>query len=178
MRKVFIIIISFCITILIMLGLYFLPISRSINNTIDGYVVYQDDSELSCNVTIEGNYRDFLFRQMDTFDGTIEINEVSLGISRFGIPLSDTGGFTSYSIHRFENNILKLEGSGDLLLNQSCETAIISCCFDSVSNSITADERYRCLVVAPANTSGDANNVIASFKSSGYLNRFKTWKFD
>lgn len=183
MKRALIVIIAVCIIMVISLGLYLLPIPHQVNHTIDGYIIYENGYEMNCNVTIEGKYQDYLFdndRYKDIFDGTIYVNGVATGISDVRITFSGEAGHTSYlwdssDASRNETTIKRI---GDVLLNKECSTAVVSCNYDNINNTDTANETYRCLIIAPAKNSEDAQKIIASFNNSGHLENFDTWNFN
>jgi|GEM_PF-2636025 len=165
MKKILIIIIPVLIIIAVTLGLYFLPISHIINTTTDGYIIYQSGSDMNCSVTITGEYRDYLFYNdngRDVFNGTIYVNSAKIGIGNDPIVFSGEAGNTFYRSSSTDESgndtILRI---GDELLNKRCDTVVISCYYDSLNNTDTADETYHCLIIAPAKNLNDANDIIA-----------------
>lgn len=182
MKKTLIKIIVGLIIIAALFGLYFLPISHLINTTTDGYIIYLSGSELNCSVTITGKYQDYLFnndKTRDIFDGTIYINGTEIGVDNNRIVFDGKAGNTSYRSSSTDKSgkvtILRL---GDELLNKRCDTVVISCCYDSINNTDTADETYRCLVIAPAKNLNEAKTILASPDYTENLRHFHTWHFE
>jgi hypothetical protein len=180
MQKKLIIVIAVCIIIAAALGLCFLPIPHHVNNVIEGRIIYKNGSEINCSVTIDGRYKHYLFRE-DLFDGSISVNGASIFMdSIYGMRIvfgKETGqtGYTSSELNKDKNGtVLK---TGDILLNQQCNTVVISCCYDNTNNSETADEAYRCLIIAPAKNSDDAKKIITSYDKIGLLEKFDIWNF-
>jgi hypothetical protein len=179
MRKVLIIVIAACVIIAVALGLYFLPIPHHVKIAMDGYIIYQNGSEMKCSVTLEGKYQDRLFENAvywDLFDGTVAVNGAVIGVENCRVSFHGEAGHTSYtSTSTDANGITTVLRRGDLLLGKACDTLVVSCCYDGKNNTDTADEAYRCLVVAPAKNRADAENIIALYDTPELLQKFDTW---
>lgn len=182
MKKAPVIIIAGLIVIVLFIGLYFLPVSHLINTTTDGYIIYRSGSELNVSVTITGKHRDHLFYNgngRDVFDGTIYVNGNKIGVGNDTIVIDKEAGNTFYkSSSADKNGSVTVRRFGDELINKRCDTVVISCCYDSLNNTDTADETYRCLVVAPAKNLNDARNILASNDYAENLKHFHTWRFE
>lgn len=147
----------------------------------DGFILYENGDEMNCSVTLEGISQNYIFDNEiyhDLFDGTIYANSALIGIRLNRVVFKGTAGHTGY-VHTSSdaNGNTSLLRKGDELLSNSCDTLIISCCYDYATNTDTADEAYRCLIIAPATNAQEAANIIESFKSTGYLEQFDTWDF-
>lgn len=181
MRKYIIIVILSVLLIATTLRFLYLPISRHINNTFDGYITYLNGSEMKCRVTVEGIHQHYLFRQecKDIFDGTITVNDTVFfddytpGI-RVVFNNGDEAGYTGYTSSY--NGVI--EKTGDILLSIEYDVVILSCCYDDENNIETKDETNRCLIIAPAENSSEAKNVLSSLSNTGRLEKFRTWEFN
>ena len=196
MKKILIYIIIGLIILAVILRLLFLPISHHVNTTMNGYIIYQSGSELNCSVTVTGKYQDYLFSNhkiRGIFDGTIYVNGTTIGIENNRVVFYGETGKTSYTasadtsrasatdISRASSTDINgkeiITRLGDELLNISCDTIVQSCCYDRVNNTDTANETYRCLVIAPAENIDDAKKILALPNYAENLKRFDTWHF-
>jgi hypothetical protein len=162
------------IALVIVLGVFIYQFPHNVNRKIDGYIIYQNGSEMSCSVSIEGKHSYKLFQE-DVFDGTISVNNANIdGTSKTRVTFGAETGLTSYDI---SSTYSSSSIHGELLLNQNCDTLVLSCCYDNIKNTETTDETYRCLIVAPAKNYDDTKSVLSSIEKLGRLEQFTTWIF-
>ena len=176
MRRIIFFVIAACFLVAVVIGAIYLPLPHRVNNTLDGYLTYENGSAMNCVVNIEGTYKNYLFRD-DIFDGKMTVDDTMLAT-----PLSDIGlrfvfydqaSSCGYTVARE----MTIEKAGDVLLTQQCDTVIISCCYDYENHTETSDEAFRCLIVAPAKTSAEAEAILSEFIGTGHLEEFRTWDF-
>ena len=177
MRRIIFFVIAACLLVAVVIGAIYLPLPHRVNNTFEGYLTYENGSEMNCVVNIEGTYKNYLFRD-DIFDGTMTVNDTILASETmryfgFRFIFYDQAARHGYTISRE----MTIEKEGDVLLTQQCDTVIISCCYDYEHHTETSDEAYRCLIVAPAKTSPEAERILSEFIGTGHLEKFRTWDF-
>lgn len=155
----------------IVIYVFFVP--HTVSHVLDGYIVYLDGSEVSCSVSVRGKYQ---YNPMfgSTFDGTIYANDVPVGYPDIRVTFFSGDGITEYCRKEADN----VNFTGNLLMDDSCKKVVLSCCYDAANQRDTADEAYRCLIIAPAQNISEAKNVLASFKENGHLQHFTTWDFE
>jgi hypothetical protein len=179
MKKRLVIVFAVCVIIAAAVGLSFLPIPYHVNDIIEGRIIYKNGLEINCSITIDGQYKRYLFRE-DLFDGSISVNGASIFMDSiydmrivFGAETGQTG-YTSSILNPDRNGTIVK--TGNILLNRQCNTVVISCCYDNTKNTETSDEAYRCLIIAPAKNSDDAKEIITSYIEQ--LENFDTWNFE
>ena len=178
MKKAVLIKIAIAVVVIIAVALclYFIPIQNDVNYTFDAYLIYNEKRSQGeeCTVCVEGKFRDYLFKE-DEFEGIFSVDDVMMYSKPIKVVFSSDMGITQYVGRGTDMYIERNLSNGAVFLDRECSRVMISSCFDLQSRIESADEMYRCIIVAPAKDKREASSIADWFKQRGAFDGQFSW---